>query len=204
LTRLWWFLSPLLLDRFIRISRCADGIVIREICAPYYTYPDEYKRALFWVDYTRGRIRATMPTAANGLPNPNDRRTFVAQASAPVDLAIGPGGDLSYVDATGSVRRIRHFSGNQPPVAVIRASPTSGPAPLNVSFNGTGSYDADHLPRPCHRPARRQPAGHFTEVADQPAPLRHARQLPHAPAGRVHRCEPELRTTSSVGATAAG
>jgi PKD repeat protein len=32
---------------------------------------------------------------------------------------------------------------NQPPVAVINASPTSGEAPLTVNFNGSGSYDPD-------------------------------------------------------------
>jgi Glycoside hydrolase family 44/PKD domain/Fibronectin type III domain len=34
-------------------------------------------------------------------------------------------------------------SGNQPPVAAIAASPTSGFAPLNVSFSGGSSADAD-------------------------------------------------------------
>jgi PKD repeat protein len=34
-------------------------------------------------------------------------------------------------------------SANQPPVAVINASPTSGLAPLTVSFNGSSSSDAD-------------------------------------------------------------
>ena len=33
--------------------------------------------------------------------------------------------------------------GNQPPSAVIDASPTQGPAPLTVTFNGTGSTDPD-------------------------------------------------------------
>lgn len=32
---------------------------------------------------------------------------------------------------------------NRPPVAVIRASPTTGEAPLTVNFDGSGSYDPD-------------------------------------------------------------
>jgi PKD repeat protein len=32
---------------------------------------------------------------------------------------------------------------NNPPTAVLTASPTSGNAPLNVNFNGSGSYDSD-------------------------------------------------------------
>jgi len=34
-------------------------------------------------------------------------------------------------------------NGNQPPVAVVNATPTSGLAPLTVSFNGSNSTDAD-------------------------------------------------------------
>jgi PKD repeat protein len=34
-------------------------------------------------------------------------------------------------------------NGNVPPVAIISANPTSGDAPLPVSFNGSGSYDPD-------------------------------------------------------------
>ena len=62
----------------------------------------------------------------------------------PVDLEFGPDGHLYYVDvATGSIRRISFTSGNQPPVAVVSASPTSGPAPLIVNFDGSGSSDPD-------------------------------------------------------------
>lgn len=32
---------------------------------------------------------------------------------------------------------------NRPPVAVIAASPTSGFAPLEVAFDGSGSFDPD-------------------------------------------------------------
>ena len=32
---------------------------------------------------------------------------------------------------------------NKPPVAVIQAEPTSGPAPLKVAFDGSSSYDPD-------------------------------------------------------------
>lgn len=32
---------------------------------------------------------------------------------------------------------------NQPPVAVLQATPTSGFAPLRVQFDGSGSYDPD-------------------------------------------------------------
>jgi chitodextrinase len=34
-------------------------------------------------------------------------------------------------------------TGNQPPIAVMSATPTSGPGPLTVTFDGSGSSDAD-------------------------------------------------------------
>jgi glucose/arabinose dehydrogenase/PKD repeat protein len=106
------------------------------------SYPAEYRGALFFADYTRRCIWA-IPTGSDGLPDIAKRRTFVAAAAQPVDLQIGPGGDLFYVDLGGTVRRIRYFDQNQPPVAVATADPTSGVAPLTVAFNGAGSSDAD-------------------------------------------------------------
>ena len=42
-----------------------------------------------------------MLPGASGLPDPTRRLTFVAGASSPVQLTIGPSGDLFYVDLTG-------------------------------------------------------------------------------------------------------
>lgn len=106
------------------------------------SYPAEYEGALFFADYTRRCIWA-IPAGANGLPDISKRRTFVAGAAQPVDLQIGPGGDLFYVDLGGTIRRIRYFAQNQPPIAVAAATPTSGAAPLTVAFDGSGSSDPD-------------------------------------------------------------
>ena len=47
-------------------------------------------------------------------------QTFAAGAAGPVDLTVGPGGELYYVDlGGGTVRRIRYFPNNTPPVAVL-------------------------------------------------------------------------------------
>jgi glucose/arabinose dehydrogenase/PKD repeat protein len=106
------------------------------------SYPAEYRSALFFADYTRRCIWA-IPTGANGLPDITKRRTFVGGAAQPVDLQIGPGGDLFYVDIGGTIRRIRYFNQNQPPIAVATANPTNGAAPLTVAFDGTASNDPD-------------------------------------------------------------
>ena len=106
-------------------------------------YPDSYDGALFFADYNRSCIWA-MPRSQNGLPDPNLAQVFVDFAGFPVDIETGPAGDLFYVDiGLGRVRRIQYFSSNQPPTAVIGASPTSGPAPLVVNFDGTGSTDPE-------------------------------------------------------------
>jgi glucose/arabinose dehydrogenase/PKD repeat protein len=106
------------------------------------SYPAEYRGALFFADYTRRCIWA-IPTGANGLPDIAKRRTFVGGAAQPVDLQIGPSGDLFYVDLGGTIRRIRYFNQNQPPIAVATANPTNGAAPLTVAFDGTASNDPD-------------------------------------------------------------
>jgi PKD repeat protein len=106
-------------------------------------YPPEYDGALFFADHSRNCIWA-MERSGGALPNPSNIKTFVAGAANPVDLQIGPGGDLYYVDFDGgTVRRIEFTAGEQPPTAVATATPTSGAAPLTVSFDGSGSSDPD-------------------------------------------------------------
>jgi Concanavalin A-like lectin/glucanases superfamily/Bacterial Ig domain/PKD domain/Glucose / Sorbosone dehydrogenase len=107
------------------------------------TYPASYSGALFFEDYTRNCIWAMLP-GSNGLPDPANIQTFASGAAGPVDLEVGPGGDLFYADLNGgTIRRIRYLTSNRPPTAVIAANPTSGTAPLTVQFNGSGSSDPD-------------------------------------------------------------
>ena len=114
-----------------------------EFSAAANSYPAEYDGALFFADYSRDCIWM-MPKGADSRPVPGQVRTFAAGAANPVNLETGPGGDLFYVDFDGgTIRRIRYFSTNQPPTAVAQATPTTGAAPLTVSFNGTGSSDPD-------------------------------------------------------------
>jgi glucose/arabinose dehydrogenase len=106
-------------------------------------YPDGYDGALFFSDYSRDCIWVMFP-GGNGLPDPATRATFLASAANPVALEIGPNGDLFYADFEGgTIRRIEYFSANNPPTAVATASPTTGPVPLTVQFDGTGSSDPD-------------------------------------------------------------
>ena len=106
-------------------------------------YPAEYDDALFFADYSRDCIWV-MPKGADGLPAPGLVRTFVAGAANPVNLQVGPTGELFYVDFDGgTIRRIGYASTNRPPVAEATATPTTGSAPLTVSFDGSASSDPD-------------------------------------------------------------
>ena len=107
-------------------------------------YPAAYAGALFFADASRGCIWA-MQLGANGQPDPARLVPFVTGAATPVQVLIGPGGDLFYVALSGGqLRRVSYPGGtNRPPTARATATPQSGPAPLTVQFDGTGSTDPD-------------------------------------------------------------
>jgi glucose/arabinose dehydrogenase len=110
------------------------------------TYPTTYNNGLFFEDHTRGCIWF-MKAGSNGLPDPSQISVFENGAASPVDLQTGPGGDLFYADFdNGNIHRIKFLSSNHPPNAVATASPTSGPTPLTVNFDGSGSSDPDGDP----------------------------------------------------------
>jgi uncharacterized repeat protein (TIGR01451 family) len=104
----------------------------------FYTgsaYPSGYRNALFFADYSRRCIWAMLP-GTGGNPDPANIQTFDAGAGSPVQLVVGPGGDLFYVDINGgAIHRLQYLT----PTAVLSAIPTSGPAPLAVAFDATGS-----------------------------------------------------------------
>ncbi|MEX2238034.1 MAG: DNRLRE domain-containing protein [Dehalococcoidia bacterium] len=107
-------------------------------------YPASYNGDLFFADYARNTIYTMSLNGAQ--PDPATRQVFHEEVngSFPVELEIGPEGDLFFVDiGTGEIKRIEYFAANERPTALIDATPTSGPAPLDVSFDGTGSTDPD-------------------------------------------------------------
>lgn len=132
-----------------------DPVVVGDSCAtgsssvtglaflPSGRWPAQFSNALFFADYTRNCIWY-MPAGAGGLPDPAQRALFVAAAATPIDLTAGPGGELYYVDFLGgTLRRLRHLGSNQAPTAVATATPASGPAPLVVELDASGSTDPD-------------------------------------------------------------
>jgi glucose/arabinose dehydrogenase len=104
------------------------------------SYPSAYDGALFFADYSK---RCTwVMSSKNGVPDPSTRKVFLNE-NDPVNLEIGPGGDLFIVDFTGSLRRISYPGGNRAPTADAKATPQAGPLPLKVEFDATGSTDPD-------------------------------------------------------------
>jgi PKD repeat protein/glucose/arabinose dehydrogenase len=113
---------------------------------PGGSFPASYNGALFFSDYSRDCIWA-MLAGSNGLPDPNNRLTFVSGAANPVELQFGPGGDLYYVDLDGgTIRRVRALVTNRAPIARATATPSTGEVPLTVAFDGRASSDPDGSP----------------------------------------------------------
>ncbi len=100
-------------------------------------YPSNYPNALFFSDYSR-KCMWVMYADGSGNPDPTNVAAFANTAAGPVDLRIGPDGNLFYVDFDGGrVMEVRYGLS-----AIATASPTSGTAPLTVQFDGTGSLPA--------------------------------------------------------------
>jgi glucose/arabinose dehydrogenase len=123
-------------------------------------FPSSYEGSYFFADYTQNWIRRlTFDGSGNvsGVFNfePPDG-TLDGPYGDIVYLTEGPDGALYYVDlgysdiggtfGVSKIRRIRYVQSNQPPVAVAAATPTSGPAPLDVSFSSAGSTDPEGQP----------------------------------------------------------
>jgi glucose/arabinose dehydrogenase/PKD repeat protein len=126
------------------IGNCAVGGV-------FYTgnrYPTQYRNQYFFADYGQSWIRVAQVSANDQF---QQLLGFATSADAPVNLELEPGtGDIMYVSiSTGEVRRIRYtgtVQDNNPPVATASATPSSGPAPLDVQLSSAGSSDPDGDP----------------------------------------------------------
>ncbi|MEX2105494.1 MAG: PQQ-dependent sugar dehydrogenase [Solirubrobacterales bacterium] len=115
------------------------------------SFPGSYHHAFFFADPVRSCIYV-MFAGEDGRPDPLTTTPFLVDSGTTypgVDIVMGPEGDLYYTRlfgpeyGPGSIHRISFFSGNQPPVANLTASPQWGDEPLNARFDAGGSTDAD-------------------------------------------------------------
>jgi len=116
---------------------------------PNGIWPVDYDNTYLFSDFTCGAIFRLKPDGAGGFIRTEFDTGLGVEA--PVAMTFGPHGAtqaLYYVAYNGGeVHRIA-FTGtaNRAPTAVAVANPTSGAAPLDVSFDGTGSTDPDGDP----------------------------------------------------------
>jgi glucose/arabinose dehydrogenase/PKD repeat protein len=125
-------------------GRDIGGSITGGAFVPFGLWPSEYDGDYLFSDYVAGKI---FRIAASGAGPRSEFATGLGASSA-VHLLFGPrGGSQALYYTTyaggGQVRRIYFTATNGVPSADVTASPTSGPAPLTVNFNGSGSSDPD-------------------------------------------------------------
>jgi glucose/arabinose dehydrogenase len=117
----------------------ANGAAV--IVGPHYgdgPYPDSFNGGYFYGDYAQAFI-ALIDVKKKAKATP------LIGGIAPVELKLGPDGNLHFVDfITGAVRKLVYSPNNKAPTARIFASPTSGPGPnMTVNFSALDSSDPD-------------------------------------------------------------
>ncbi|WP_315098460.1 PQQ-dependent sugar dehydrogenase [uncultured Cellulomonas sp.] len=106
-------------------------------------WPASYDAAYVYADYVCGKVM----TLSGGTST--DLATGLGGA---VHLEFGPSGSTQALYYTtfangGEIRRITYTgTANRTPVAALTAAPSSGPAPLTTTLNGSGSSDPDGDP----------------------------------------------------------
>ncbi|MGW5238720.1 PQQ-dependent sugar dehydrogenase [Monashia sp. NPDC004114] len=123
-------------------------------------FPAGYQGSYFFADYTQNWIKRLTVDASGNLTGVFNFEPADGSTDGPygdiVDLEEGPDGALYYLDlgysdigatyGLSKLRRIRYQTANLSPIAVAAATPTSGPAPLDVSFSSAGSSDPENTP----------------------------------------------------------
>jgi glucose/arabinose dehydrogenase len=107
---------------------------------PDGAWPALYEDDYIFADYVCGRMFRLTPNGSGWTAS-----DFGSQLGSLVAMTFGADGALYYATFDRGIRRIRSTA-DRPPVAQVQANPTSGAAPLNVSFDGSGSFDPDGTP----------------------------------------------------------
>ena len=108
-----------------------------------------YDNDYLFADYVCGEIARLEPNGSGGFTR-TSLVTGLGQGSA-VHLQFGPyqGSTALYYTVFGTqgqIRRLSFTTGNVQPTAQLTAEPTSGDAPLEVTLDGTGSFDPEGGP----------------------------------------------------------
>jgi glucose/arabinose dehydrogenase/chitodextrinase len=123
-------------------------------------FPSGFEGSYFFGDYAQNWIKRLTFDAQGNTSGVSNFEPMSGVLDGPygdiVYLTEGPDGSLYYIDlgysdvsgtfGTSKIHRIRYQSSNQAPTAVAGSDVTSGPTPLTVNFNSTGSADPESQP----------------------------------------------------------
>ncbi|WP_197320277.1 ThuA domain-containing protein [Saccharomonospora sp. NB11] len=114
-------------------------------------FPEYYDGKPFFYEWARNRIY-TITLDEQGEVLTLDPWLTSQETFAPMDMRFGPDGALYLLEWGGGygrdnpdsgLYRIEYNQGNRRPIVSLSAEPTSGHAPLEVSFSSEGSYDPE-------------------------------------------------------------
>ncbi|MGW9478494.1 ThuA domain-containing protein [Saccharomonospora azurea] len=114
-------------------------------------FPEYYDGKPFFYEWARNKIYTITLDEQGGVVNLDPWLTS-QQTLAPMDMRFGPDGALYLLEWGGGygrdnpdsgLYRIEYNQGNRRPVVTVSADPTSGHAPMEVSFSSEGSYDPE-------------------------------------------------------------
>lgn len=106
------------------------------------SYPEAYRGAYFFGDYTSARLYSLRFDGEGRLVRQPEANGFGSGNGLPVKFAAAPNGDLVYADIGGSrLKRLVYVPGNRTPTA--QAVTSVDPSTYTVTFDGRGSSDLD-------------------------------------------------------------
>ena len=123
-------------------------------------YPSSFQGSFFYADYGQNWIKRLTFDASGNVTGSVNFEPANGAADGPygdiVYLTEGPDGAIYYVDlgysddsaqfGVSKIRRIRYVQSNQAPVSIAAGNPTTGTAPLDVTFSSAGSSDPEGQP----------------------------------------------------------
>ncbi|MER5394622.1 PQQ-dependent sugar dehydrogenase [Saccharopolyspora sp. NPDC002686] len=109
------------------------------------SYPEAYRGAYFFGDYTTKKLWTLRTDAEGGLARAPESPPFATDIGGPVKFAAAPNGDVEFADIySGTIRRLSYPQGNSAPVA--EAETSTDPATRTVTFDASRSQDFDGDP----------------------------------------------------------
>jgi PKD repeat protein/glucose/arabinose dehydrogenase len=120
-------------------------------------FPEYYDGAIFFGEFTRDYLKEVRLDRRGDIQKINPLLNCGGEAipflcDNPMDMKWGPDGNfylLTYGDGffranpDALMVKFSYNKGARAPVAVVSATPTSGPAPLTVAFSSAGTHDPD-------------------------------------------------------------